>query len=94
VWSTAPGTVTFVGRRGPYGRLVEIDHGYGLVTRYGHLRKILVKKGESVGFRHKIGIMGSTGRSTGRHVHYEVLFEGKPQDPAKFMKAGKYVFKG
>ena len=94
VWSTAPGTVTFVGRKGPYGRLVEIDHGYGLVTRYGHLRKILVKKGESVGFRHKIGIMGSTGRSTGRHVHYEVLFEGKPQDPAKFMKAGKYVFKG
>ena len=94
VWSTAPGTVTFAGRKGPYGKIVEIDHGYGLVTRYGHLRKILVKKGQSVGFRHKIGIMGSTGRSTGSHVHYEVVFEGKPQDPAKFMKAGKYVFKG
>ena len=94
VWSTAPGTVSFVGRKGPYGKMVEIEHGYGLVTRYGHLRKILVKKGQSVGFRHKIGIMGSTGRSTGSHVHYEVLFEGKPQDPAKFMKAGKYVFKG
>jgi murein DD-endopeptidase MepM/ murein hydrolase activator NlpD len=94
VWSTAPGTVTFAGRNGPYGKLVAIDHGFGLVTRYGHLRKILVKKGDKVDFRHKIGIMGSTGRSTGSHVHYEVLFEGKSQDPAKFMKAGKYVFKG
>jgi len=94
VWSTAPGKVIFAGRKGPYGKLVAIDHGFGLVTRYGHLRRILVKTGEKIGFRHKIGIMGNTGRSTGSHVHYEVLFEGKPQDPAKFMKAGKYVFKG
>jgi murein DD-endopeptidase MepM/ murein hydrolase activator NlpD len=94
VWSTAPGKVTFVGRKGPYGRTVEIDHGFGLKTRYGHLHKILVKRGAVIEFRHKIGLMGSTGRSTGTHVHYEVLFNGKPQDPAKFMKAGKYVFKG
>ena len=94
VRSTAPGKVTFVGRKGPYGRTVEIDHGFGLKTRYGHLYKILVKRGAVVDFRHKIGLMGSTGRSTGTHVHYEVLFNGKPQDPAKFMKAGKYVFKG
>ncbi len=93
VWSTAPGTVTFAGRKGPYGKIVEIDHGYGLVTRYGHLSKILVKKGTEVGFRHKIGVMGSTGRSTGSHVHYEIVFDGEAQDPAKFMKAGKYVFK-
>lgn len=94
VWSTAPGKVTFVGRKGPYGRTVEIDHGFGIKTRYGHLHKILVKRGAVIDFRHKIGLMGSTGRSTGTHVHYEVLFNGKPQDPAKFMKAGKYVFKG
>jgi murein DD-endopeptidase MepM/ murein hydrolase activator NlpD len=94
VWSPAPGKVTFVGRKGPYGRTIEIDHGFGLKTRYGHLHKILVKKGAEVGFRHKIGLMGSTGRSTGAHVHYEILYNGKPQDPAKFLKAGKYVFKG
>lgn len=93
IWSTAPGKVVFAGRKGPYGKLVEIDHGFGLRTRYGHLNKILVKKGQTVGFRDKIGLVGNTGRSTGTHVHYEVLFNGKPQDPAKFMKAGKYVFK-
>lgn len=93
VWSTAPGVVTHVGRGGPYGGSVEIDHGRGITTRYAHLHKILVKKGETVPFRHKIGLMGNTGRSTGAHVHYEVIFKGVPQDPAKFMKAGKYVFK-
>lgn len=93
VWSTAPGVVTNVGRSGPYGGSVEIDHGHGISTRYSHLHKILVKKGEIVPFRHKIGLMGNTGRSTGSHVHYEIMFKGVPQDPAKFMKAGKYVFK-
>ena len=93
VWSTAPGKVIFVGRKGPYGKTVEIDHGYGLKTRYGHLSKILVNNGDAVGFRHKIGVMGNTGRSTGSHLHYEVVFDGSRQDPAKFMKAGKYVFK-
>ena len=87
-------TVTFVGRKGPYGKMVEIDHGYGLKTRYGHLRTILVKRGQKIDFRHKVGIIGSTGRSTGRHLHYEIVSDGRPQDPAKFMKAGKYVFKG
>ena len=94
VYSTSPGVVTFVGNKGPYGRMVEIDHGLGLRTRYGHLRKILVKLKEKVAFRHKIGQMGSSGRSTGSHVHYEVLFDGKPIDPMKFLKAGMYVFKG
>ena len=74
--------------------MVEVDHGLGLRTRYGHLRKILVKHRQRVTFRHKIGLMGSSGRSTGAHVHYEVLFDGKPVDPMKFLKAGKYVFKG
>ncbi len=93
IYTTAAGTVTFAGRNGPYGRMVEIDHGLGLKTRYGHLHRILVKKGQRVEFRDKIGLMGSTGRSTGYHVHYEVIFRGKTQDPAKFLKAGKYVFK-
>ena len=94
VFTTSPGIVTFVGWKGPYGRMVEVDHGLGLRTRYGHLRKILVKHRQRVTFRHKIGLMGSSGRSTGAHVHYEVLFDGKPVDPMKFLKAGKYVFKG
>jgi len=93
VFATAPGTVAKAGRNGPYGNMVEIDHGFGLRTRYGHLDKISVKKGEEVGFRTQIGRMGSTGRSTGTHLHYEIRFEGKAYDPSRFLKAGKYVFK-
>ncbi len=94
VYSTAEGRVSFAGRNGAFGLMVEIDHGFGLKTRYAHLNKILVKKGERVADRQKIGLMGSTGRSTGPHVHYEILYRGKPQDPAKFIKAGQYVLKG
>ena len=94
IYATSPGVVTYVGWKGPYGRLVEIDHGLGLRTRYGHLHKILVKRGQQVDFRHKIGLMGSSGRSTGIHVHYEVVYDGNPLNPNKFLKAGKYVFKG
>jgi murein DD-endopeptidase MepM/ murein hydrolase activator NlpD len=94
VYSTAPGKVTFAGRRGRYGRLVEIDHGYGIRTRYAHLRKILVKVGQEVGNREKIALLGSSGRSTGPHVHYEVRYKGRAQNPMKFLKAGNHVFKG
>ena len=94
VRATSPGVVTYVGWKGPYGRMVEVDHGLGLRTRYGHLHKILVKRGQKVDFRQKIGLMGSSGRSTGSHVHYEILLDKKPLDPMKFLKAGKYVFKG
>lgn len=94
VFATAPGKVVFAGRKGRYGKMVEIDHGYGIRTRYGHLRKVLVQRGEEVGHRHEIGLLGSTGRSTGPHVHYEVRFDGKPLNPDKFIKAGRYVFKG
>jgi murein DD-endopeptidase MepM/ murein hydrolase activator NlpD len=93
IYSTAAGLVTFVGWDGAYGRTVEIDHGLGIKTRYGHLRKILVKKGQKVAFRQKIGLMGSSGRSTGSHVHYEIKFDKKHVNPAAFLKAGKYVFK-
>ncbi len=94
VYATAPGTVVFAGWRGRYGRTIEIDHGHGIRTRYSHLRKILVKAGQEVDHRRKIGLVGSSGRSTGPHVHYEVRFRGQARNPMKFLKAGKYVFKG
>lgn len=94
IHATAPGVVVEAGWKGHYGRMVEIDHGLGVRTRYGHLRKILVKRGQKVGFRHKIAQMGSSGRSTGTHVHYEILVNDKPVDPAKFIKAGEHVLEG
>ncbi|MEH6403683.1 MAG: peptidoglycan DD-metalloendopeptidase family protein [Sneathiella sp.] len=93
IFSTAPGIITAAHRSGAYGLMVEIDHGQGFKTKFGHMKKIYVKKGQKVDFRTKIGLMGSTGRSTGRHVHYEISYNGKPQDPAKFFKAGNYAFK-
>lgn len=93
VFSTAPGIVTVAGRNGAYGLMVEIDHGQGFKTKYGHLKKIFVKKGDKIEFRGRVGTMGSTGRSTGRHVHYEIRYNDKSQDPAKFFKAGNYAFK-
>jgi murein DD-endopeptidase MepM/ murein hydrolase activator NlpD len=92
VYLTAPGVVTFVGWKGNFGRLVEVTHGSGIKTRYGHLHKTLVKRGQKVKFQHKIGLLGSTGRSTGAHLHYEVLFNDKSINPMKFIKAGRYVF--
>ncbi|MFQ5618144.1 MAG: peptidoglycan DD-metalloendopeptidase family protein [Rhodospirillales bacterium] len=92
VYVTAPGVVTYARWSGKYGKLVEVDHGAGIKTRYGHLHKILVKKGQHLKFRDKIGLLGSTGRSTGAHVHYEITFKGKPKNPMKFIKAGRHVF--
>jgi murein DD-endopeptidase MepM/ murein hydrolase activator NlpD len=74
--------------------MVEIDHGMGVRTRYGHLRRTVVKKGQRVELRQKIGEMGTSGRSTGTHLHYEVLVGGKPRNPMKFFQAGEYVLKG
>jgi murein DD-endopeptidase MepM/ murein hydrolase activator NlpD len=91
VYSTGPGTVIFTGTREGYGRMVEIDHGHGIVTRYAHLHRILVARGQKVAAHTVIGELGSTGRSTGPHVHYEVDVDGTPLDPAKFMEAGKNV---
>ena len=94
VYVGAPGVVTFAGWKGNFGKLIEIDHGAGIKTRYGHLAKILVKKGQKVDFRQKIGLVGNTGRSTGAHLHYEVLFKRKAKNPMKFIQAGRYVFQG
>lgn len=94
IYSTGPGVVVAVGRNGDYGLSVDIDHGMGILTRYGHLSSTLVQKGQTVGTRQKIGLMGQTGRATGVHVHYEIQVNGKPVDPMKFIQAGRYVFKG
>src|SRR5690606_29890169 len=75
------GTVTFAGRTAGLGLAVYIDHGNGLETRYGHLSKIYVKKGQKVSTGDKIGAVGSTGLSTGPHLHFEVRKNGKPQNP-------------
>jgi murein DD-endopeptidase MepM/ murein hydrolase activator NlpD len=93
VYAPAPGTVIYSGVKGGYGNFVEIDHGYGIVTRYAHLNKSLVAVGDVVGHRQRIALMGNSGRSTGTHLHYEVRFDGRPMDPLKFIKAGRYVFK-
>lgn len=93
VFATARGKVVAAGRQPRFGKMVKIDHGYGIHTLYGHLDKVLVKNGQVVDFRHKIGLLGNTGRSTGPHVHYEILFDGKQVDPMKFIEAGRYVSK-
>ena len=93
VYSPASGVVTYAGWKGKYGKLVEIDHGAGLKTRYGHLNRLFVKKGQKVSFHQKIGLLGNTGRSTGKHLHYEIVFRGRAKNPMKFIKAGRNVFK-
>ena len=93
VYATSPGKVVKSGHKGKYGKFIEIDHGGGFKTRYGHLYKTFVKRGQEVKFRQKIGLLGSSGRSTGPHLHYEVTHNGKPKNPWRFIKAGKYVYK-
>ncbi|MEM6627530.1 MAG: peptidoglycan DD-metalloendopeptidase family protein [Pseudomonadota bacterium] len=92
--TSAPGEVTYAGRKSGYGRVVEVDHGFGFKTRYGHLNSITVKRGDVVPLGQKVGTMGSTGRSTGPHLHYEVWFRGKVYNPREFLRAGKHVHKG
>jgi murein DD-endopeptidase MepM/ murein hydrolase activator NlpD len=85
---TANGKVVSAGWSGGYGRMVEVDHGNGLSTRYGHLSEINVKVGEIVKLGQVIGLVGSTGRSTGPHLHYETRIDGEAVDPQKFLRAG------
>jgi murein DD-endopeptidase MepM/ murein hydrolase activator NlpD len=90
--ATAPGTVVFAGDRGGYGNMVEIDHGFGIHTRYGHMSSILVRVGSKVAKGSPIGRLGSTGRSTGPHVHYEVWYDDVVRNPSTFIEAGRHVF--
>jgi murein DD-endopeptidase MepM/ murein hydrolase activator NlpD len=91
VHATAPGIVVFAGNRGGYGNMVEIDHGYGIHTRYGHLSAINVRVGTRVGKGMGLGRVGSTGRSTGPHVHYEVWYDDVAKNPNNFIEAGRHV---
>src|SRR5665213_4589329 len=86
--ATADGRVTIAGREGGYGNMIEINHGNGLATRYGHLSEIDVKVGQTVRIGDIIGRIGSTGRSTGPHLHYETRINGEADDPQKFLRAG------
>jgi murein DD-endopeptidase MepM/ murein hydrolase activator NlpD len=88
VKATGAGRVVHAGPMGGYGNMVEIDHGGGLATRYGHLSEIFVEEGQEVEAGAALGRLGSTGRSTGPHLHYEVRVDGEPVDPTRFLHAG------
>ncbi len=89
IHATAAGRVVRAGWEGGYGTMVEIDHGHGLSTRYGHMSSLLVSEGEAVAEGAPLGRLGSTGRSTGPHLHYEVRIDGEPVDPERFLRAGE-----
>ena len=92
IYSTADGVVTHAGWLSGYGRLVKIQHEFGIETRYAHNSKLFVKKGQRVSRGQKIAAMGSTGRSTGTHLHYEVRVGGKAVNPMIYIKAANNVF--
>lgn len=89
ILASAGGRVTFAGYRGAYGKMVEIDHGNGLTTRYGHAAKLYVRRGEIVLPHQRIGAVGSTGRSTGPHLHFEVLRRGAQVEPRLYLARGE-----
>lgn len=91
VRATSDGKVTFTGWKGAYGNTVDITHGYGFITRYGHLSRVLAKDGQMVKRGDIVAVQGSTGRSTGNHLHYEVRYEDKPINPRNFLEAGEHV---
>jgi murein DD-endopeptidase MepM/ murein hydrolase activator NlpD len=92
IYATADGTVLRAGwNSGGYGNLVEVDHGRGITTRYGHMSAIMVSAGQHITRGQQVGRMGSTGRSTGNHLHYEVRIDGRAVNPIPFMKSTDYV---
>jgi murein DD-endopeptidase MepM/ murein hydrolase activator NlpD len=92
IYATADGTVTNAGwNSGGYGNLIKVDHGRGIETRYGHLAQMLVRDGQPVKRGQLIGRMGSTGRSTGNHLHYEVRIDGRAVNPIPFMRSTDYL---
>lgn len=92
IYATADGVVYSAGWGQGYGKLVKIQHAFGIETRYAHMSKILVKAGQRVSRGQQIGAMGNTGRSTGTHLHYEVRVGSKPVNPMTYIKAAKDVF--
>jgi murein DD-endopeptidase MepM/ murein hydrolase activator NlpD len=91
IYATADGIISHAGRQGGYGNLVEINHGKGIATRYGHLSQILVADNARVTRGQMIGMMGSTGRSTGSHLHYEVRMDGHAVNPIPFLTTADYM---
>lgn len=91
VLSAGEGTVVSAGWNGGYGRMVEVDHGHGLTTRYAHMSRISVSEGDRVGRGDVVGRVGSTGRSTGPHLHFEVRRNGNALDPRPFLRAGRKI---
>ena len=91
IYATADGVIAHAERMGGYGNMVEVDHGKGIATRYGHMSRILVESGTQVRRGQLIGLMGSTGRSTGSHLHYEVRIDGHAVNPAPFLTTGDYL---
>lgn len=89
--ATSDGVVATTGYKGAYGNMVDVTHGYGFSTRYGHLSQILVKPGQTVKKGQVIAVQGSTGRSTGNHLHYEVRYHDRAINPSNFLKAGQDV---
>jgi murein DD-endopeptidase MepM/ murein hydrolase activator NlpD len=85
IFSPSDGTVVFNGTEGGYGKVLVIDHGYGVKTRYGHLAEVFVRLGDRVQRGEKVAAVGNTGRSTGPHLHYEVRVNGIPENPRKFI---------
>jgi murein DD-endopeptidase MepM/ murein hydrolase activator NlpD len=92
IYATADGTVTYAGWENGYGRLIKIQHAFGIETRYGHLSQIRVDVGQKVSRGDRIGDMGNSGRSTGTHLHYEVRLSGSAVNPMTFIRAANNVF--
>jgi murein DD-endopeptidase MepM/ murein hydrolase activator NlpD len=92
IYAAASGVVLKAGVQGGYGNCVEIDHGRGMTTRYGHLASIDVREGQKLNQGDVLGGMGSTGRSTGTHLHFEVRVDGQAVNPMPFLEAARDVF--
>jgi murein DD-endopeptidase MepM/ murein hydrolase activator NlpD len=91
IYAAAAGRVVRAERHGAYGNMVDIDHGRGILTRYAHLSSIAVSVGDKVEMGERIAAMGSTGRSTGTHLHYEVRIDGQPVNPRPFIESSRYL---
>ena len=93
ILAASDGRISFAGTKGGYGNCIEITHSGGIVTRYAHMRRLIARIGQKVARGQEIGEMGSTGRSTGTHLHFEVRLNGQAVNPAKFLKANPDIFK-